>query len=199
MKVIGLTGGIASGKSTVSRILREEFGIPIVDADQISRDVVSPGGAALERIAEAFGSECLMPEGGLDRKRMGALICEDPKAKNRLDGILHPVIEHHVENIIADYRARGTDLIVYDCPLLIEARQERFVDSVALVVTDIALRVQRLMKRDGIAEDEARKKIAIQMSDGDKERYADFLISNDGDEEALREALSQLVMHWKNC
>lgn len=199
MKVIGLTGGIASGKSTVSRILREEFGIPIVDADQISRDVVAPGGAALERIAEAFGSEYLLPGGGLDRKRMGALICEDTKAKNRLEGILHPIIEHHVENIIADYRARGMDLIVYDCPLLIEARQERFVDSVALVVTDIALRVQRLMERDGIAEDEARKKIAIQMSDDDKERYADFLISNDGDEEALREALSQLVMRWKNC
>ncbi len=199
MKVIGLTGGIASGKSTVSRILREEFGIPIVDADQISRDVVAPGGAALERIAEAFGSEYLLPGGGLDRKRMGALICEDTKAKNRLEGILHPIIEHHVENIIADYRARGTDLIVYDCPLLIEARQERFVDSVALVVTDITLRVRRLMERDGIAEDEARKKIAIQMSDGDKQRYADFLISNDGDEEALREALSQLVMRWKNC
>lgn len=199
MKVIGLTGGIASGKSTVSRILREEFGIPIVDADQISRDVVAPGGAALERIAEAFGSEYLLPGGGLDRKRMGALICEDTKAKNRLEGILHPIIEHHVENIIADYRARGMDLIVYDCPLLLEARQERFVDSVALVVTDIALRVQRLMERDGIAEDEARKKIAIQMSDDDKERYADFLISNDGDEEALREALSQLVMRWKNC
>lgn len=199
MKVIGLTGGIASGKSTVSRILREEFGIPIVDADQISRDVVAPGGAALERIAEAFGSEYLLPGGGLDRKRMGALICEDTKAKNRLEGILHPIIEHHVENIIADYRARGMDLIVYDCPLLLEARQERFVDSVALVVTDIALRVQRLMERDGIAEDEARKKIAIQMSDDDKERYADFLISNDGDEEALREALSRLVMRWKNC
>ncbi|MEG1433479.1 MULTISPECIES: dephospho-CoA kinase [Eubacterium] len=199
MKVIGLTGGIASGKSTVSRILREEFGIPIVDADQISRDVVAPGGAALERIAEAFGSEYLLPGGGLDRKRMGALICEDTKAKNRLEGILHPIIEHHVENIIADYRARGTDLIVYDCPLLLEARQERFVDSVALVVTDIALRVRRLMERDGITEDEARKKIAIQMSDGDKQRYADFLISNDGDEEALREALSRLVMRWKNC
>ncbi|MEG2650655.1 MAG: dephospho-CoA kinase [Eubacterium sp.] len=199
MKVIGLTGGIASGKSTVSRILREEFGIPIVDADQISRDVVAPGGAALERIAEAFGSEYLLPGGGLDRKRMGALICEDTKAKNRLEGILHPIIEHHVENIIADYRARGTDLIVYDCPLLLEARQERFVDSVALVVTDIALRVRRLMERDGITEDEARKKIAIQMSDGDKQRYADFLISNDGDEEALREALSRWVMRWKNC
>ena len=198
MKVIGLTGGISSGKSTVSRILNSEFGIPVIDADLISRQVVEPGGKSLEQIKNIFGQDYLTEDGAMDRVKMGKLIRKDPEAKKNLEAILHPAIEKTVKEEIDQYKEKGTELVIYDCPLLIEADQEKFVDFIALVVTTLPVRIERLMERDGITEEEARQKIAIQMSDEEKKKYADFIIYNDCDRDSLKEELNNFVKKLKN-
>lgn len=197
MKVIGLTGGIASGKSTVSKMLHQDFGIAVIDADEIAKKIVEPGGSALEMIKEEFGPEYLDGDGGLDRIAMSDRIVRDSKAKERLEAITHPAIEHHVSNIIADYRARGKALVVYDCPLLLEARQEKFVDTVMLVTVDPGVRLNRLMERDGVDADTAQKRIDIQIPDDIKRRYADIVIENNGTKADLRRKLTKIVADWQ--
>lgn len=193
MKVIGLTGGIASGKSVVSSYLSRIHHLPIIDADRISHAVVMPGGTAIAQIKDTFGRRYITAEGGMDREAMGQRICEDEAAKKALEAILHPAITQCVLEEMDAYRAAGESLIVYDCPLLYEAHQEELVDEVMVVVTNLATRVKRLMDRDGIDEKLARQKIAIQLSDGDKMAKADVVLHNDGTPEDLEKALDHYI------
>ena len=185
MKIIGLTGGIASGKSTVSKILKQDFNLPIVDADLIAREIMYPDGEAMKQIIQEFGMDFILMDGNLNRPKMGQLISNDLTAKKKLEEITHPLIYKNTKNKFEYYEAKGEALIIYDCPLLFEVHQENLVDEIIVVVTQLSTRIERLVARDGITEEEAIKKIEIQLEDSYKIERANAIIYNDGSLEDL--------------
>ncbi|MDO9309644.1 MAG: dephospho-CoA kinase [Deltaproteobacteria bacterium] len=193
VRIIGLTGGIASGKSSVAGIL-EEFGVPVIDADQLAREAVSPGSRSLARIAEVFGDDVLAADGTLDRKRLGSLVFGDPEKRRRLEGILHPEIRRLGEERIAKEVAAGHDLLVYMAPLLIEAGAVDRVDEIWVVTVRPEVQLERLMARDGIGRDEALRIIDSQMPLAEKAAYGRVLIDNSGTPEETRRIVLNI---WK--
>lgn len=191
MHIIGLTGGIASGKSLVSHFLEEHYQLVLIDADHLARQAVEKGTPGLEKIVEIFGEVVLQDDGNLNRKALGKIIAEDDWAKTKLEAIVHPQVESLYQKQIKDHQKRGTKLIIYDCPLLFEANLENSVDEIFLVVADEAIRVKRIINRDQVTEDLAFKKIRMQMSDGEKEKRADLIIENNGSIDDLLTTLSQ--------
>src|SRR5512138_2614206 len=149
MRVVGLTGGIATGKSTFSEALRAR-GVPVVDADALARAAVAPGSPALAEIARAFGAAVLAPDGGLDRKRMAALVFADPEARRRLEAITHPAVRQAMAEETTRLAAAGHDLAFYDTPLLFEVGLDRTLDCVVVVWAPPAVQRARLGTRDGL-------------------------------------------------
>lgn len=192
MKVIGLTGGIASGKSTISDILKE-MNIPVIDADKIARDVVSLGSPILDYIAREFGKEILMKDGSLDRKALGAIVFKDQRLLHRLNSMIHPEIKKKIVYLIEKYRAENQRCCVVDAALLIEAKYMDIVDVVILVYTDEATQLKRLMKRDNLCETEAIQRMKSQLSFDEKRKYANFVIDNSRDIEFTRFQLSNVI------
>lgn len=180
--LVGLTGGIASGKSTVSRQLAE-LGCHVIDADVLAREVVAPGEPALRAIAAAFGPEVLRPDGSLDRARLGALVFADPARRKQLEGITHPAIQARRRAILDRLAAEGFDgLVVQDAALLIEVGAH--VDRVVVVYAEPAVQRERLMRRDGLDAAEADRRIASQMPLAEKVKLAHYVIdSSDSREE----------------
>lgn len=193
MKIIGLTGGIASGKSTVSNILKQNYNLPIIDADLLSREAVEQDSPGLQKIEETFGSKMLLPDGRLNRSLLGELISNDTEMRNQLNAILHPAIAYLYEQKLKAYRAEGVPLIIYDCPLLIEANLTKEVDEILLIITDVKTRINRIKERDGLDEALAKKKIEIQISDEEKMAAAHTIIYNNGTVEELEKALDFFV------
>jgi dephospho-CoA kinase len=192
-RIVGLTGGIASGKSSVSRIL-EELGVPVIDADRLAREAVMPGSRALAEIAGLFGSDVITAEGSLDRKRLGAVIFSDQEKRRCLEAILHPEIKRLGEARIAAEIAGGCRLLVYMAPLLIEAGAVDRVDEIWVVTVRPEVQLERLTARDGISREEALRIIGSQMPLEEKAGYARVLIDNSGTPEETR----QIVMDiWK--
>lgn len=179
MRVIGLTGGIASGKSTAAKILAE-LGAEVIDADQLARDVVRPGEPAYRAIVAAFGTGVLNEDGTINRAALGAIVFADPAARRRLESITHPAIARLAENSLAELRRRGTRLAVYMAPLLIEAGITGRVDEVWVVYVDSDTQVRRLMQRDGLSEADALQRISSQMSMKEKRKLARVVIDNRG-------------------
>ncbi|RQW84824.1 MAG: dephospho-CoA kinase [Geobacter sp.] len=179
MKVIGLTGGIASGKSSVAHIL-EKCGAVVVDADLLAREVVAPGEPAYHAIVEAFGKTVVRPDGTLDRAALGKLVFADVSARKVLEEITHPRIAERAARRIEDERLRGTKVLFYIVPLLIEAGLASTVDAIWLVMVDKEVQINRLMTRDAISRDEALRKISTQMPLQEKAAYADVIIDNNG-------------------
>ncbi len=177
MRIIGLTGGIASGKTTVARMLAE-LGAVIVDADQISREAVMPGSAALAALVEEFGSDILLPDGTLDRAQVARTVFCDPAARKRLEAILHPAIRQLADQKLTELRKAGTEVVLYVAPLLIEAGAVSRVDEIWVVHVDQATQISRLMARDGITEQEALQRIAAQMPMEEKRKYGKVVIEN---------------------
>lgn len=178
--LVGLTGGIASGKSAVSRQLAE-LGCRVVDADVLAREVVAPGEPAWRAIVAEFGREVLGPEGELDRKRLGALVFADPARRKILEAITHPAIMARRQAILDAWAAEGFDgVVVLDIPLLIEVGAAAHVDRVVLVYAERDLQLERLMGRDGFDRAEAEQRIASQMSLAEKVRHAHFVVDNSG-------------------
>jgi dephospho-CoA kinase len=178
--LVGLTGGIASGKSAVSRQLAE-LGCRVVDADVLAREVVAPGEPAWRAIVAEFGREVLGPEGQLDRKRLGALVFADPARRKVLEAITHPAIMARRQAILDAWAAEGFDgVVVLDIPLLIEVGAAAHVDRVVLVYAERDLQLERLMGRDGFDRAEAERRIASQMSLAEKVRHAHFVVDNSG-------------------
>lgn len=176
MFVIGLTGGIASGKSTVSRLLKE-LGATILDADVIAREVVEPGQPALAEIAAAFGPEVLREDGSLDRARLGALVFGDGEARARLNAITHPRVIRRINELLEEERrANPRGVAVVDAPLLLEAGMGHLVDEVWVVAADEETQLRRLMRRDGLSRAEAMRRIRAQMPLAEKLRQADRVI-----------------------
>jgi len=181
--LVGLTGGLATGKSTVSAILRS-LGCVVLDADQLARDVVAPGEPALAAIVEAFGPDVLGPDGALDRKRLGALVFTDPARRRRLEAITHPAIRDRFLARLAELEAQGFEgIVVWDAPVMIETGGHRAMEKLVVVVADAATQRARALARDGDPAD-AERKIANQMPLADKAKLADYVIDNSGDRTA---------------
>lgn len=184
MRVIGLTGGIASGKSTAARIL-ERFGVPVIDADRLAREVVEPGAPAFAAIVAAFGAEVVGPDGALDRARLGAIVFSDPAARRRLEDITHPAIGARADELLARYRRDGEPVVIYMAPLLIEAGVTGRVDEIWVVYVDRETQASRLCKRDGISRQEAVQRIESQMPMEEKAARGRLVIDNRGTPEEL--------------
>lgn len=182
--LVGLTGGIATGKSTVAAVFRR-LGAVVIDADQLARDVVAPGEPALVEIAREFGPEVLRPDGTLDRKRLGAIVFGDADRRRRLEAITHPAIRARFLARLQALTDEAFDgLVVFDAPVMIESGGYRAMDRLVVVVTDEVTQLARLMARDGIGRDEALDRVRSQMPLADKATLADHVIDNSGDRAA---------------
>ena len=177
--ILGLTGGIASGKSSVADFF-VECGALLVSADLLAREVVNPGSPTLAKLVDDFGEEILTPGGSLNREVLAQQVFADPAARRRLEAITHPAIAHLAECRLAALRAAPHDLIVYEAPLLFEAGAEGRVDLVLVVVVDQATQLSRLQQRDNLSAAKARQRIAAQWPLADKVQKADFVIDNSG-------------------
>jgi dephospho-CoA kinase len=178
---IGLTGGIGSGKSTVSELLAAH-GAVVVDADRIAREVVEPGTPGLAAVAEAFGDAVLAADGSLNRPALAAIVFSDPEARRRLDGIVHPLVRRRTAELVA--AAPEDAVVVNDVPLLVETGQASSYDLVVVVEADPEIRVARLVQR-GLTEDDARARIAAQAGDEQRRAVAHVVLDNSGTPEEL--------------
>ena len=179
MIVIGLTGGIASGKSTVSAELRR-LGLPIFDADQEARDAVAKGSKGLALVAETFGQEYLTAEGEMDRAKVSQLVFNDKDALKKLEGILHKIVWEQAKNFLERCHSVGHPAVVLDVPLLIETGWYHEVDKVWLVAVSRDQQVKRAMIRSGMSAEEVEARIEAQMSLAEKKKYADVVLDNSG-------------------
>lgn len=177
--ILGLTGGIASGKSTISQFFKEQS-VPVVDADIVARDIVEPGTKGLADIVLHFGTGILLPNGSLNRKKLGRIIFSDEKKRLLLDDILKTPLKKGIDEKINFYRNQNYPLIVFDAPLLFEAGYTHIVDEVMVSYVPREVQIKRLQTRDDIDSIEARKKIASQLSLADKKEMADVVIDNSG-------------------
>lgn len=194
MLVIGLTGGIASGKSTVTRTLRE-LGAPVVDADAIVHQVQAPGTPVTLAIAAEFGPAVIRPDGSLDRAALGGLVFGNPERRKVLESIVHPAVRERMNAEVERCRAEGRPAVVLDVPLLIEGGIYRTVDRVWLVYVDRETQLQRLILRDGLSPEAALQRIHAQMDLEAKRAYAHMILDNRGTEADLR---SQVVAAWES-
>ncbi|MBI4377872.1 MAG: dephospho-CoA kinase [Nitrospinae bacterium] len=178
MLLIGLTGGIATGKSLVSKTLKE-LGAYIIDADKISREVVEPYTPAWTEIVEFFGRDVLNNDGKINRKKLGEIVFNDPVKKKRLEEIVHPVVIEEENRRIAEYKKINPDaIVVIDAALLIEAGGHLRVDTLIVVYSDRETQIKRLCERDELSRGDAEKRIDSQMPLNEKIKGADFVINN---------------------
>lgn len=188
MLVIGLTGGIGSGKSTVASIFAE-FHIPIIDTDEIARQLVMPGQTALQEIIDTFGDDILLPNKELDRKKMGSISFTDNSARKKLEQILHPKIRLEVEKQLANLAVPYVIIVV---PLLTEKGKYDFIDRVLVVDCEESQQLSRTIKRDKRNKDQIQAILKSQASRQQRNAIADDIIENTGDIAALRQAVSEL-------
>lgn len=192
MRVFGLTGGIGTGKSTVARMLREE-GIEVVDADSIAHEITAKGKPAFEEIVRAFGIGILLPDGGIDRKKLGAIVFADPGKRAFLEAITHPAIAREIAEAIGKLESEGRDIAIVEAALIYEAGRKGRFEKVIAVRCDMEKQVYRLMARDSISKEEAELRISSQMDPDEKARASDIVIDNSGDIDATRAQVRALV------
>lgn len=194
---VGLTGGIASGKSTVSQFLRRE-GASIIDADRIAHAVILKGGGAYEPVVKAFGTEILNETGEIDRKRLGGIIFRDPEKRATLNRIVHPFVFERAESEKEELARRDPEgVIVFDAPLLIETGADSGMDWVLLAYVDRATQIERLVGRDRLSRAEAEQRIDAQMPLDDKRAFADEIIDNHKPLAAVEEEVRSLYRRLK--
>ena len=192
MYLVGLTGGIGSGKSTVAERLAGH-GVPVVDADAVAREVVEPGQDALADLVERFGEGILTEDGALDRPGLARIAFADDEQRAALDAIMHPRIAERITARLEALAAEGVPLAVLDHPLLLEAEGRERVDAVVVVIAPEELRVRRVVEQRGLEEDDVRARIRAQTDDATRREAADHVLVNDGDREALRERADALL------
>jgi len=182
--LVGLTGNIATGKSTVSRAFAH-LGAKVIDADQLAREVVMPGQPAHAAIVQEFGPGVLQEDGYLDRKKLGAVVFADPERRRRLEAITHPAVRARFQRILAVYDEEAFEgVVIWDVPLLMETGGDAAMDRVVVVASDEPTQLARLMQRDGCPEADARARMASQMPLAEKVRRAHHVIDNSGDRAA---------------
>ncbi|QDP40832.1 dephospho-CoA kinase [Radiobacillus deserti] len=192
---IGLTGGIASGKSTVSNMLREK-GIPIVDADRIARQVVEPGEEAYQNVVEAFGTDILQQDKTLDRKKLGNIVFQDEEKRNILNSIVHPAVRKQMLVEKDQYLNQGYKAVVLDIPLLFESHLTELVDHTIVVYVDETTQLERLKERNKLTDEEAMQRIQAQLPLQKKVDMADAVIDNNGTIETTREQVNRMITKW---
>jgi len=197
MKVLGLTGGIGSGKSMVASMFAQ-LGADVIDADRLARDVVEPGQPALQEIASAFGRDILLPDGRLDRGKLGRIIFADPVARVTLNAITHPRIRERMDAEIAA-RQSGPGVLIVDIPLLYENERTGRVETVIVVWVDTETQLRRLVERDGLSEHDARQRIAAQMPLDEKRARADVVIDNSGSRENTRRQVDAIYRRYASA
>jgi dephospho-CoA kinase len=181
MKVIGLSGGIGSGKSTVSRFLKE-LGAVVIDTDKVGHGLFKPDTDAWREVVAAFGWQILTPQGEVDRNKLGEIVFANPGARARLNGIMHPRIHALVKVEIEEYRRQGADLLVLEVPLLLEVSGPSLadeVDEVWITVAPEATVLKRLKERSGMSEEQTLARIRSQLSSEERTRHADVIIDTD--------------------
>jgi dephospho-CoA kinase len=191
IRVIGLTGGIATGKSSIARFFQAK-GAQVIDADQLAREAVEPGSRGLAAVVGAFGKEILTADGRLDRTRLGSLVFADSRKRCQLEGILHPEIKRLAEERIAFAAETGHRVVFYVAPLLMEAGGADRVDEVWVVTIRPEVQLERLMQRNGIRRDEAQQIIDSQMPLAEKEKYGRIVIDNSGTPEETSRRLAEI-------
>ncbi len=190
--LVGLTGGIATGKSTVSALLRQ-LGCEIIDADLLAREVVEPGQPAWTTIVAEFGQDVLTGDGTLDRKKLGAIVFADPERRRRLEAITHPAIRERFQARLDELAEKGfTGIVIFDAAVMIESGNYKNMDRLVVVVTDEPTQMSRLRGRDGTDDAEGRRKIASQMPLSEKAKLADYVIDNSGDRHATAEQVRRV-------
>ena len=190
MYLVGLTGGIASGKSYVASLLGE-LGASTVDADQVAREVVVPGSTGLVQVVGAFGYEILLPSGELDRAKLGDIIFADAEKRIELEHILHPLIKARTTQLISE---QPSDVVVYSVPLLVEANVDYPFDAIITVEAGVETQVSRLMNSRQMSESDARARIGAQTSSADRVARANFVIDSSGTKDQTKD---QVVEVWK--
>ena len=191
-KVIGLTGGIATGKSTVSELL-SAHGFKIVDADIAARQAVAKGSHGLEQVREAFGDDAITEEGEMDRAYVGDIVFKQPEKRVELNNIIHPIVREIMDKKKAEYVAEGHNVIM-DIPLLFENELQDTVDEVWLVYTSQSIQIDRLMERNDLSADDAKARIYSQISIDKKRRMADHVIDNRDSKLELKQNLERLLL-----
>ncbi|HHW7943462.1 TPA: dephospho-CoA kinase [Staphylococcus aureus] len=190
-KVIGLTGGIASGKSTVSELL-SVFGFKVVDADKAAREAVKKGSKGLAQVREVFGDEAIDENGEMNRRYMGDLVFNHPGKRLELNAIIHPIVRDIMEEEKQEYLKQGYNVIM-DIPLLFENELENTVDEVWVVYTSESIQMDRLMQRNNLSLEDAKARVYSQISIDKKSRMADHVIDNLGDKLELKQNLERLL------
>lgn len=191
LKLVGLTGGIGSGKSTVGRMVAAH-GVPVIDADRLAREVVAPGQPALAEVAAAW-PDVIRPDGTLDRRALGARVFADPAARAQLEAITHPRIQQRLHEEAAALAAAGHRLAFYEASLLVEAGRARDFDALVVVVADPDQQRARAMARDGATAADVEARMAAQLPLAEKRKLATHVIDNSGDEAATRAQVDALL------
>ncbi len=197
MKWVGLTGGIATGKSTVTDLLRQ-LGYNVIDADVVAREVVAPGSSGLKSVVSEFGTAVLGMDGSLDRKKLGTLVFSNVLKRKKLESILHPLIQQRVQILKNEIVQKGATLAFYDVPLLFESELESQFDFTIVVSADSELQINRLMQRDHLDEQHAVQRIKAQMPISEKIKRASFVIHNNSNLSDLKAQLEQVLEKIKN-
>lgn len=193
--IIGLTGGIASGKSTVAAMLKE-YGLPIVDADVVARQVVEVGEETYDKLVSVFGEEILQEDKSLDRVKLGKLIFEKKEKRETLNSIMHPSIRNRMKEETREYQEKGHRTVVMDIPLLFESKLTHLVEKTLLVYVEEDVQLERLMKRNSLSKEDAMARITSQMPLREKVDLADEVIQNNGSLEETKEQLHAILKKW---
>ncbi|MDD5957741.1 dephospho-CoA kinase [Ligilactobacillus ruminis] len=188
-KILGLTGGIACGKSTISAYLKE-FGIPVIDADECSRAVVEKGSIGLEKLTEIFGNKILEKDGTLNRKALGQTVFSDSEQLSLLNSVMEPLIREEISRRLN--QENNADLVVLDAPLLIEQHYDKICDFIMTIDVPKKIQLERLIERDKLSEDEAKSRIESQLSSRERNGFADVVIDSSGTVEQTRKQ----VIKW---
>ncbi|GED68245.1 dephospho-CoA kinase [Brevibacillus reuszeri] len=190
--ILGLTGGIATGKSTVTAMLRER-GIPVIDADQIAREVVEPGKPAYEAIVRHFGRDILLEDGQIDRKKLGEVVFSDESERQKLNAIVHPEVRRVMRQEAEAAEANGEQIVFMDIPLLYESKLQYLVEKIVVVYAPGDMQLARMMERDELDEEQAKKRLRAQFPIDQKKLEADFLIDNSQSREETQRQVEDLL------
>ena len=197
MLIVGLTGGVASGKTAISQILKEE-GAYLIDADQIARELVQPHTATWNELIKVFGKEILQEDGSIHRKRLAAKVFSDPEQRNLLNQILHPRIKAEMNRRVKEIGQKDPNaMVVIDAALLIELGDHREMDKVIIVTSTEKQQIERLKKRDGVDQEEAQRILFSQMPLEEKLKVANFVIQNEGSFEETRRRVKEIFQELK--
>jgi dephospho-CoA kinase len=188
MYLVGLTGGIASGKSFVASLLAD-LGASTIDADEVAREVVSHGSPGLSAVVSEFGTDVLLPSGELDRQKLGDIVFSDPQSRIRLESILHPLIKVRTTELINSQRS---EIVVYSVPLLVEAKVDYPFDSVITVEAGLENQVERLVRSRSLTEAEARKRVSAQTTEAMRVERADYVIDSSGSKDETRSQVNKI-------